>query len=83
MELFLTIIFFILLFFWVLSKLLPYLLTRWVKNKFGAFSGGASFNNSQESGKEGDVFIDHLEKQEKVVDKNIGEYIDFEEENTK
>jgi hypothetical protein len=83
MELFLTIILGIFLFFWVLSKILPFLLTRWVKKKFGAFGAGNNFNYEQERGREGDVHIDHVGKQEKVVDKNVGEYVDFEEEKNK
>ncbi len=69
------------MFFWVLSRIMPILLARWVKKKFGAF--GANPVAENERGKEGDVYIDHVEKQEKVVDKNVGEYIDFEEEKNK
>lgn len=74
MEIFLTVVILIIVFFWILSKALPFLLKAWIRRRFGHFE-------ETPRGKEGDVFVEHSEKQEKVIDKNVGEYVDFEEKN--
>ncbi len=81
MERFITIVFILVIFFWALGKVLPYLLTRWVRKRFGQFGNtpGADAQDQQNKGKEGDVYVEQIEKQEKFVDKNVGEYVDFEE----
>lgn len=60
--------------------MLPFLLAIWVKKKFGVFGDDSAANSNRKQGKEGEVYIDHIETQEKIVDKDVGEYIDFQEE---
>lgn len=82
MEVFITVIIVVFLFFWVLSRLLPFLIAFWVKKKMGQFGhfGNSTPNDPEaERRREGDVFINNPGSKEKVVDKNVGEYVDFEE----
>lgn len=50
---------------------------------FGNQAGGAAQGNGRQAGEqkkdEGKVIISDVPKQEKVIDKEIGEYVDFEE----
>lgn len=43
------------------------------------FGGGNGQQTRQEKKEEGKVVISDIPKQEKVIDKEIGEYVDFEE----
>jgi len=81
MEAFLTFILFLFLFFWLVTRFGPILLAWWLKRKFGSFNGnGRGFPADENKYKEGDTIIDNISKpQNKVVDKNMGEYVDFEE----
>lgn len=50
---------------------------------FGGFDGNTAWEREQarhRKSQEGKVTIEKGEEKEKVIDKNIGEYIDFEEE---
>lgn len=52
---------------------------------FGGFDGNTAWEREQEQARrrksqEGKVTVEKGEEKEKVIDKNIGEYIDFEEE---
>ncbi|MEZ7883857.1 MAG: DUF4834 family protein [Bacteroidales bacterium] len=87
MELFLTIIFCIILFFWLLGRFGPLLLAWWLKRRIekiagkGGFYGANGFYQQQnnEPHKEGETYVENMGEQKKVVDKNVGEYVDFEE----
>lgn len=86
MEGFITFLLFFFLFMWVMKRLFPLILTWWIKRKVksGAFGGGAfgqqyGYTEPQEKREEGKVTITSIPEQEKVIDKEVGEYIDFEE----
>lgn len=91
MEGFITFLLFFFLFMWLLKRLFPLLLTWWIKRKVsnGSFGGGVfggtpfgkgeDFSQEQQKRDEGKVTITQVPKQEKVIDKEVGEYIDFEE----
>jgi hypothetical protein len=65
----LTIFLFIILFFWIVGRVLPLLLGWWVKRKLGKFG-----NQQENSG-----FSNVKQRKNKIIDKNVGEYVDFEE----
>ncbi len=82
MEGFITFLLFFCLFIWLMGRLFPILLAWFIKRKVqkGGFNGGAFGSNGFEKKKEeGKVIISDIPKQEKVIDKEIGEYVDFEE----
>ena len=101
MEGFITFLFFLVLFGWVMGKLVPIILAWFIKRKLkkgqmnGGFTGfgwnsGQGFTGFggfqqpqqepyQEKKQEGKVIISDIPKQDKVIDKEIGEYVDFEE----
>ena len=81
MEAFFTFIIIIILFFWVVARFGPLLLGWWIKRKFGKIAGEEkSYTSNGENYKEGETIINsNTSNQNKVVDKNIGEYVDFEE----
>lgn len=57
-----------------------YLLIRYLRKLFNAFMSGANEQPKQQpSHKEGETTIKFNNKGEKIVDKNKGEYVDFEE----
>lgn len=66
---------------WVLKRLFPILLTWYVKRKI---KDGPWIKEEpqmrQKRAQEGTVTVEKGVEKEKVIDKNIGEYIDFEEE---
>lgn len=92
MEGFITFLFFLVLFMWAMGKLFPLLLAWFIKRKMkkGEMNGfwsymGQQQNPSDESygaqqkKQEGKVIISDIPRQEKVIDKEVGEYVDFEE----
>lgn len=87
MEGFITFILFFALFVWVMKRLFPLLLAWLIKRRLqkggtngGGFAGPGGFGFSQQQKKEeGKVVITDIPKKEKVIDKEIGEYVDFEE----
>lgn len=84
MEFFLTLIIVFIIVSWLLGKFLPRLLVWYLGKKFGMgntgyrrYEGG---NTEEPAGKEGDVTVSKIEEKEKVIEKEMGEYIDYEEE---
>ncbi|MDR3286908.1 MAG: DUF4834 family protein [Prevotellaceae bacterium] len=66
---------------YILRLLLPYLMRRFVQRVEKQFT--EQFNNTakqKQAKREGQVSINQTDKKEKKVDKNVGDYIDFEEE---
>lgn len=84
MEFFLTLIIIFIVVFWLLGKFLPRLLVWYIGKKFGAGTAHTQgFNrdgNEEPAGKEGDVTVSKIEERGKVIEKEMGEYIDYEEE---
>lgn len=80
MEFLLTIILVFVFSGWVLKKFLPLLLTWYIKRKMKSSNGGEK-EFRQYKGDEGKVTVETLEEREKVIEDNVGEYIDFEEDN--
>ncbi len=80
MEAFLTVIVFLFLFFWLIGRFVPLLLAWWVKRKLEKFAGqGRGGQTVDGDYKEGETFVKNNRAQTKIVDKNIGEYVDYEE----
>lgn len=80
MEGFLTFIFVFVLIVWLIGRFFPLLLTWWIKRKFGKINRDDRYRKQQNSNyKEGDVIVEVEQKEKKIVDDNIGEYIDYEE----
>lgn len=80
MEAFLTFIVFLFLFFWLVGRFGPLLLAWWIKRKVNKFAGqGRGFSAEEGDYKEGETFVKNNKSQTKIVDKNIGEYVDYEE----
>ena len=87
MEGFITFLFFLVLFGWIMGKLFPIILAWFIKRRLkkGQMNGGFTGfgwqpqQEWQEKKQEGKVIISDIPKQEKVIDREIGEYVDFEE----
>ena len=89
MEGFITFLLFFALFMWVMKRLFPLLMAwfikRQVKKGRGTFftnfggPGGFGYQHNEQKKEEGKVIISDVPKQEKVIDKEVGEYVDFEE----
>lgn len=88
MEGFITFLFFFVIFMWAMGKLFPLLLAWFIKRKMKGFagywsnisrSGNDPYGEKEQKKQEGKVVISDIPKQEKVIDKEIGEYVDFEE----
>jgi hypothetical protein len=63
--------------------LLPYMMRRFMKRmekKINEQFNNANTANRKQAKREGQIMIKQTDKKEKKVDKNIGDYIDFEEE---
>ena len=83
MEAILTALLFFFLFIWLSGRLMPRLLAWYLKRKMGIdHKGGAERSRGWRKDNEGEIEIKYSEPREKVIDKNIGEYIDFEEKRT-
>lgn len=90
MEFLLTIIVIFAILNLLLRKIFPLLLAWYVKRKmkrYGGFygnPGAAQTEMREEAGRskaqEGKVTVTTLEEHEKVIEKDMGEYVDFEEE---
>lgn len=76
MGVLLTIILIFFILGWVLRRLLPIILVRWVNKKMG----NSSSSPRSASRPDGDVYVskDNTNKGEKMVEKDMGEYVDFE-----
>ncbi|MDR1348134.1 MAG: DUF4834 family protein [Prevotellaceae bacterium] len=82
MRIFLTFIFFMLLFSYILRLLSPYIMRRLMKRMEKKVT--EQFNNTankKQTKREGQIIIEQTDRKEKKVDRNIGDYVDFEEEN--
>ena len=89
MEFLLTVIVIFIFLGWVLRKIFPLLLAWFIKRKMknGAFywNPGAADAKEQEEVRrnkeqEGKVTVVTVEEREKLIEKDMGEYVDFEEE---
>lgn len=81
MEGFLTFIIILFLFFWLIVRFGPLLLAWWIKKKIGSFTQENSMNPQGEKNyREGETIVNNSEtSQNKVVDRSVGEYVDYEE----
>ncbi|MDD2490824.1 MAG: hypothetical protein PHV12_01345 [Bacteroidales bacterium] len=85
MEGFITFIFVVVLVIFLLTRFLPLLLAWWVKRKFSKLSGNSDVfgREANRGGKkireeDGTIVSDDV-KRDKIVDSDIGEYVDYEE----
>lgn len=81
MEGFITFVFILILIIWAISRVVPLLLAWWLRRKFRDIAAGQQHYHKNTTTAEGDVIIEEEKREPKVVDKNVGEYIDFEETN--
>jgi hypothetical protein len=82
MRIFFTILFFIFLIGYIFRLLSPYILKWYFKRIEKEFTNQQSNSTSQgKAKKEGQVSVNQAEQKKKKVDKNVGDYIDFKEEN--
>ncbi len=81
MEGFLTFIIILFLFFWLVARFGPLLLAWWIKKKVGKFAKeNRMYSQGDENYREGETIINNSNtSQNKVVDRNVGEYVDYEE----
>ncbi|MFA5849607.1 MAG: hypothetical protein WC833_06970 [Bacteroidales bacterium] len=81
MEGFLTFIIILFLFFWLIARFGPLLLAWWIKKKVGKFTQeNRMYPQGEENYREGETILKNSNSsQNKVVDRNIGEYVDYEE----
>lgn len=80
MELLLTIVLFLWLFFWLLKRILPWLLVRWVQRRSSPSSGRTAAGRRGARSQEGEVFVSGEGRPgDKVIGKDMGEYVDFDE----
>lgn len=93
MEFIVTFLIILVAVMWLSGKILPRLLAWWLKRKMNAagggfdpfvrFGGSAAPDGGSPSGtpgREGTVTVRQMEETEKRIEKDMGEYIDFEEE---
>jgi UPF0716 family protein affecting phage T7 exclusion len=84
MEGFITFVFAFIIIVWVVARLTPLFLAWWLRRKFTNLTSNRQQQyNETYKGKEGDVTIESDRKEQKIVDKSVGEYVDFEETNQK
>jgi hypothetical protein len=82
MEGFLTFILVVVLLVWLMARFFPLILAWWVKRKIERMNddmNGYSRSKRRDAHKEGDVIIDVDNKDKKIVDDSVGEYVDYEE----
>lgn len=84
MEFILTVLIIIVLLGLLFRLLAPFLLKLFIKRmqkRFGEQPNGNNHSqNRRKQRPEGEITIEKKNSQEKVIDKNFGDYIDFEEE---
>ncbi len=85
MEAFLTILIGIFIFFWLLSRFGPLLLVKWLQKKAGKFSEeqNSAFRRNGEPYREGETVVSSPADKEKIVGKNVGEYVEYTESEEK
>lgn len=81
MEGFITFVLVFVLVIWAVARFAPLLLAWWLKRKFRDLASRQQQYNSDNTSKEGDIIIEKEKREPKVVDKSVGEYVDFEETN--
>ena len=79
MEGFITFVFIFILIIWAISRVVPLLLAWWLKRKLRDIAAAQRHYQNSSTTKDGDVIIEDDKREPKVVDKSVGEYIDFEE----
>ncbi len=85
MEAFLSVVFIIIIGFYLAGLLGRWLLRYWITKKlgnmqgFGGGSGGRNAGRTDESRKEGEVRIDRRRASAKRVSSQVGDYVDYEE----
>lgn len=62
----------------IIRMFFPFLFQGYVKRKTRDFNG-RNQNSNKKRKKEGEITIDYLNKKEKKISKDKGEYIDFKE----
>ncbi|MFA6770205.1 MAG: hypothetical protein WCR71_03435 [Bacteroidales bacterium] len=81
MEGFLTFVLVFILIVWLIGRFFPLLLAWWIRRKFGKINRDQKRYSKQQQSryKEGDVIVEIEREEKKIVDNNVGEYIDYEE----
>ncbi len=81
MEGFLTFVLVFALIIWLIGRFFPILLALFVKRKLAKMSNEHQRYAKQQQPryKEGDVIVEIEKEEKKIVDNNVGEYIDYEE----
>jgi hypothetical protein len=80
MEGFFTFVLVLILLFWLLGRVAPFILAWWVRKKFrGMEQEHKRYTKANRDFKEGDVLVEVEKEDRKVVDSSVGEYVDFEE----
>lgn len=74
MEVLLTVLIFIVLFIYILKRILPSLIL-WIIKRHNRPAGEGRDNR-----KEGEVTVTGSSEGEKIIKKDVGDYVDFEEE---
>ena len=84
MKIFFTFLFFIFLIIYILRILSPYIMhwaMRRIEKKITKqFNQMNNTANQKRTKREDKISINQIKKNEKKVDKNLGDYVDFEEE---
>ncbi|MCK9305056.1 MAG: hypothetical protein PHP30_01310 [Bacteroidales bacterium] len=89
MEAFLTVVFVFVLVGWLLSRFGPPLLARWLRRRMERFSSHGEQiydtygQRGAAEGTEGDTVVSVKEEKEKIVGRNVGEYVEFTESEEK
>ncbi len=80
MEAFFTFVLFLILLFWLIGRIAPFLLAWWLKRRFrGMVNENQNYTKRPDEFNEGDVIVKGEREERKVVDNSVGEYVDFEE----
>ncbi|MDR0295327.1 MAG: DUF4834 family protein [Prevotellaceae bacterium] len=75
MKVLLIILLSILVLQWLVKRLMPYLILRFVQRHVGKQFG----SRPSAAKKEGKVYVNRTITTEKKIDKNLGEYVEYEE----
>lgn len=87
MEFLLSFIVIVALLGWILSKLLPFILARWIRKRTEDVNSGFDrfydnvASDQNEKASEGDVYVSQSKDfgKDKIMDETMGEYVDFEQ----
>ena len=75
-------IFFIIFIFWILGKLASYLMRLWIMDKSNEYRRQDALKRKREQQakrRPGDVRVENRQGGAKGIDKNVGDYVDYEE----